>query len=96
MRRSLQRLRPAVAGLWRYLSGIPPEALPRAGAGPLASCRTSLPPGVASPPPGHPIAEIIWEFRQLRAEWHELRVRRALGREFREVERQVVAEHDAR
>jgi hypothetical protein len=31
---------------------------------------------------------------ELRAEWCRWRVRRALGREFREVERQVLAEHD--
>lgn len=35
------------------------------------------------------------DFRALRAEWRAMRVRRALGREFREVERQVLAEHDA-
>lgn len=41
------------------------------------------------------MTEILFDFRALRAEWRAMRVRRALGREFREVERQVLAEHDA-
>ena len=46
-------------------------------------------------PPSNPLAEIRWDYLELRAEWRRWRVRRALGREFREVERQVLAEHDA-
>jgi hypothetical protein len=41
------------------------------------------------------LTEILFDFRAVRAEWREMLVRRALGREFREVERQVLAEHDA-
>jgi len=46
-------------------------------------------------PPSNPLAEIRWDHLELRAGWRRWRVRRALGREFREVERQVLAEHDA-
>ena len=46
-------------------------------------------------PPSNPLAEIRWDYLELRAEWRRWRVRRALGRDFREVERQVLAEHDA-
>jgi len=40
-------------------------------------------------------AEVRGDVRSFRAELSELRVRRSLGRELREVERQVLAEHDA-
>jgi hypothetical protein len=43
----------------------------------------------------NPLAQIRWDYLELRAEWRGWRERRALGREFREVERQVLAEHDA-
>jgi hypothetical protein len=43
----------------------------------------------------NPLAQIRWDYLELRAEWCGWRARRALGREFREVERQVLAEQDA-
>ena len=52
------------------------------------------PRDTAPRPSGNPLSEILFDFRELRTEWREMRVRRALGREFREVERQVLAEHD--
>jgi len=91
----MQWLRPTGAYLWRYLSGMPPEGVPRADAGWSAPRHRRLPPNIAPPPSGNPLTEILFDFRALRAGWRAMRVRRALGREFREVERQVLAEHDA-
>jgi hypothetical protein len=102
MRRFLEWLQPAGAYAWRWLGGMPPEGAPRAGAARPALRAGAERPGHQTPPPGRApplpskiIAEICWDLRDLRAEWHQLQVRRALGREFREVERQVLAEHDA-
>ena len=95
MRRSLPWLRPMGTYLWRMLSGMPPEGVPGTGAGWPAPGRRRPPRDTAPRPPGNPFTEIRRDFRELRAEWHELRVRQALGREFREVERQVLAEHEA-
>ena len=72
-----------------------PEGVPQADAGWSAPRHRQLPPNIAPQPSGNPLAEILFDFRTLRAEWRAMRVRRALGREFREVERQVLAEHDA-
>jgi len=94
MRRSLEWLRPAGAYLWRCLGGMPPEGGPRADAGWFAPGRQRRPPGTAPRPSGNPLAELIWDCREFRAEWRERRVRRALGRELRDVERQVLAEQD--
>lgn len=95
MRRFLQWLQPAGAYAWRWLGGMPAVAAPRPGAARSAPRRTAPPPGTVPPLPTSIIAEIRWDLRELRAEWCELRVRRALRRELREVERQIVAEHDA-
>lgn len=94
MRRSLHWLRPAGAYLWRCLSGMPPAGVTRADAGWSAPGPRRL-PGDTVPRPGNPLTGILFDFRELRTEWREMRVRRALGREFREVERQVLAEQDA-
>jgi hypothetical protein len=96
MRRFLRWLQPTGAYAWRWLGGMPPAGLPRVDAEEFALGREKLPRRTAPPPPSNLAAEICWDFRELRAEWRELRVRRALGREFREIERQVLAEYDAR
>jgi hypothetical protein len=102
MRRFLEWLQPAGAYAWRWLGGIPPQGAPRTGAGRPAlradaarPGRPTPPPGPAPPLPGRIVAEIGWDLRELRTEWHEALVRRALGRELREVELAVLAEHDA-
>jgi hypothetical protein len=95
MRRSWQWLQPTGAHLWRLLSGMPAGSVPRTGAGRFTPGHQRPPRNTAPQPPSNPLTEILWDFRELRAEWREVRVRRALGREFREVERQVLAEHDA-
>jgi hypothetical protein len=95
MRRFLQWLQPAGAYFWRYLSGMPPEGAPPAHPGLSIPSHRRRPPDSALQPSGNPLTEILLDFRELRAGWREMRVRRALGREFREVERQVLAEHDA-
>jgi hypothetical protein len=94
MRRSRPWLQPTGAYLWRLLSGMPPGGVPRTDAGWSAPPRRKLPQDAAPRRPSNPLTEILWDFREIRAEWREVRVRRALGRELREVERQVLAEHD--
>jgi hypothetical protein len=94
MRRLRQWLQPTGAYAWRWLSGMPPGGLPRADTERFTLRNKTLPRDSAPRQPSNLIAELRWDLRELRAEWHQLRVRRALGREFRDVERQVVAEHD--
>jgi len=94
MRRARQWLQPTGAYLWRLLSGMPPGGAPRAGAAWSAPERRRLPLDTAPRQSRNPLTEILWDFRESRAEWRQMRVRRALGRELREVERQVLAEHD--
>jgi hypothetical protein len=102
MRRFLQWLQPAGAYAWRWLGGMPAGDAPRADAGWPARAdvgqpapgHEAPPPGTAPPLPGKIVAEIRWDLRELSAELHDLLVRRALGREFRDVERQILAEHD--
>jgi hypothetical protein len=55
----------------------------------------SLDQGSAPKPPGTLDGEVGRDVRSLGADWRELRVRRALGREFRKVERQALAEHNS-
>lgn len=95
MRHSREWLQPTAAYVWRMLSGMPPEGVPRTDAGSLAPGHQRPPRNTAPRPPSSPLTEMLGDFRELRAEWREVRVRRALGRELREVERQVLAEHDA-
>jgi hypothetical protein len=94
MRRAQEWLQPTGAYLWRLLSGMPPGGGPRTGAGWSAPSRRTLPQDTAPRQPTNPLAEILWDFREIRAEWRQLRVRRALGRELANVERQVLAEQD--
>jgi hypothetical protein len=102
MRRFLEWLQPAGAYAWRWLGGMPPGGAPRADAARPAPRADRGRPGQEAPPPGPAlslpskiVAEVRWDLRDLHAEWQQLRVRRALGREFRDVERQVLTEHDA-
>ena len=55
----MQWLRPMGAYLWRYLSGMPPEGVPRADAGWSAPRHRRLPPNIAPPPSGNPLTEIL-------------------------------------
>ena len=95
MRHSLQWLQPTGAYLWRMLSCMPREGVPRADGGRPTPGYKRPPRDTVPQPPSNPLAEIRWDYLELRAGWRRWRVRRALGREFREVERQVLAEHDA-
>jgi hypothetical protein len=54
----------------------------------------ALDPDSAPQPPGTLAGEVRRDIRGLLAEWGELRVRRALGHELKDVERQVLAEDD--
>ena len=95
MRRSLQWLQPTGAYLWRMLSGMPLEAAPPADGGRPAPAYKRPPRDTVPQAASNPLAQIRWDYLELRAEWCGWRARRALGREFREVERQVLAEQDA-
>lgn len=94
MREFRQRLQPTRIPVWRWLSGMTFGGVPRAGAGSFTPARRELPEDIAPKPSGSLIAEIRWDVRQLCSEWRQLRVRRALGREFRGVERQILTEQD--
>jgi hypothetical protein len=60
----------------------------------FTSGRKTLDSGSAPRPPGTLSAEIRGDARSFRAEFRELRVRRRLGRELLEIERQVLADDD--
>ena len=77
---------------WRWFTGQPLDGVPRTDAGWFTHGHKALPRDSAPQPPGSLIDEVSGDLRTLRAEWRELRVRRALGRELRQVEREVVAE----
>jgi hypothetical protein len=94
VRRSSPWLQPTAAYVWRLLSGMPPYGAPGTEAGQVAPGHTTVRRDIPPRPAGSPIAEILFDVREVRAEWREWRIRRALGREFRDVEREVLTEHD--
>jgi hypothetical protein len=67
--------------------------VPRTDAGWFTTGHAELDPETAPRPAGPLGAEVRGDLRGLRAEWRELRVRRRLGREWRETERRVLSEH---
>jgi hypothetical protein len=79
---------------WRWFTGKPLDGVPRTDAGWFTPGHKDLNPDAAPRPPGTLSAEVRGDVQDFQAELRDLRVRRALGREFRQVERQVLAEHD--
>lgn len=79
---------------WRWFTGQPLDGLPRSDAGWFTRGHKALDRDSAPQPPSTLTGEVERDVRGLRAEWGELRVRRALCRELKDVERQVLAEDD--
>jgi hypothetical protein len=79
---------------WRWFTGKPLDGVSRTDAGWFTYGHKVLDRDGAPQPPGSLSAEVGGDAQGFRTELRELRVRRALGREFREVERQVLAEDD--
>ncbi len=86
-------LRAPGAFAWRWLTGKPLDGVPRTDAGWFTRGHAELDPDAAPQPPEALGAEVRADLHGLRAEWRELRVRRRLGREWRETERRVLGEH---
>ena len=86
-------LRAPGAFAWRWLTGKPLDGVPRTDAGWFTPGHAELDPGAAPGPPEAPGAEVRADLRGLRAEWREMRGRRRLGRDWREIERRVLSEH---
>jgi hypothetical protein len=79
---------------WRWFTGQPLDGVARTNAGWFTRGHKALDRGGAPQPPGSLGAEVRGDARGFRTELRELQVRRALGREFQEVERQVLTEQD--
>jgi hypothetical protein len=80
--------------IWRFFTGQPLVGVTRTDAGWFTRGHKTLDRDSAPKPPGTLVGEVGRDMRNLRAEWGELRVRRALGRELKDVERQVLCEDD--
>jgi hypothetical protein len=79
---------------WRWFTGKPLDGVPRTDEGCFTYGHKVLDRDAAPRPPESLNAEVRGDARRFRTELRELRVRQELGREFRKVERQVLAEHD--
>jgi hypothetical protein len=79
---------------WRWFTGKPLYGVPRTDAGWFTYGHKVLDRDAAPRPPESLNAEVRGDSRRFRTELRELQVRRALGREFQEVERQVLTEQD--
>jgi hypothetical protein len=86
---------PGVAA-WRWFTGQPLDGVPRTDAGWFTKGHKALDRDAAPRPPASLAAEVRRDVQGFRIERCEAQVRRDLGREFREVERQVLAEDDPR
>lgn len=91
----LRCLRASGRFAWRWFTGWPLDGVPRTDAGWFTHGSKTLDKTTAPRPANSLAAEVRGDVRSFRTELSELRVRRSLGRELREVERQVLAEHDA-
>jgi hypothetical protein len=78
---------------WRWFTGSPSTGCPAPTPAGSPRGHAELDTNAAPRPPEALGAEARADLRGLRAEWWELRVRRRLGREWRETERRVLAEH---
>ena len=72
--------------VWRWFTGMPLDGRPRTDAGWFTEGHKALPPESRPQPPDGLTAEIRGDLRALRREWWDLRVRRTLGRWFRDTE----------
>jgi hypothetical protein len=80
---------------WRWFTGQPLDGVPRTDAGWFTSGHKALNRDAAPRPAGPLSAEVRGDVENFQTELRDLRVRRVLGRELRQVERQVLAEHDS-
>jgi hypothetical protein len=76
---------------WRWFSGQALDGRPRTDAGWFTKGHKALPPEARTQPPDNLSGEVHRDLRSLRTEWRELRVRRGLGRWFRDVEREILS-----
>ncbi len=88
-------LRAPAVFAWRWLTGKPLDGVARTDAGWFTRGHKTLDRSEAPRPPGTLRAEVGGDIRAIRTEHRELRVRRSLGRELRETERQILAERDS-
>jgi hypothetical protein len=79
--------------VWRFVSGAHLHGEKRTDAGWFTYGTRALPPESRTQPADSVTAEVSSDMRAVRTEWRELRVRRALGRWFRDVEREIVDEN---
>jgi hypothetical protein len=78
--------------VWRWFTGQPLDGRSRTNAGWFTYGTRALPPESRTRPPDSVTAEVSGDVRAIRTEWRELRVRRALGRWFRDVEREIAGD----
>lgn len=76
---------------WRWFTGAPLDGRRRTDAGWFTEGRKALSAESRPQPPDGLTAEIRGDLRAIRTEWRELRVRRALGRWFRDTESRIVS-----
>jgi hypothetical protein len=79
---------------WRYFTGKELDGVQRTDAGWFTPGHAELDQDEAPWPPETLGAEIRGDVRRFLVELRELRVRRWLGREWRDTERRVIAEHE--
>jgi hypothetical protein len=95
---AMSRIRdlPLYAGrfAWRWFTGQPLDGVARTDAGWFRPGYTELRRSEVPAPPETLGTEVRRDLRKFRADLGELRVRRALGRELRVTERQVMDEED--
>jgi hypothetical protein len=77
---------------WRWFTGKALDGRPRTDAGWFTEGHKALSPESRPQPSSSLTAEVRGDLRALRTEWRELRVRRALGRWFRDTERQIAGD----
>jgi hypothetical protein len=77
---------------WRWFTGKALDGQLRTDAGWFTEGNEWLNPEKRPRPPDSLTTEIRQDIRALRTEWKELRVRRALGRWFRDTERRIMGE----
>jgi hypothetical protein len=79
---------------WRWLTGMPLDGVQRSDATWFTRGTRMLDPATAPRPPEKLGDEIRADVKAFRAQRWDMVIRRRLGRELRDIERQVVAEDD--
>ncbi len=77
---------------WRWFTGQDLDGPRRSDAGWFTEGHKMRPRESLPQPPDSVTGEVGGDLRTLRTEWRELRVRRALGRWFRDTERRIVGD----